>query len=86
MILTEQKYKKLNKNYYHGQECLNRDPTVSKFNCFYLSTDPYYSFQYAKQNGYIKVYHLKQELNICNLKSKKDTLMLEKYIREQLSV
>lgn len=82
MILTEQKYKRLNRDYYHGQEYLNRDPTLSKFNCFYLSTDPYYSYQYAKPNGYIKVYHIVKALDICNLKSKNDSLRIENYIRK----
>lgn len=82
MILTEQNYKKLNKLYYHGQISETRDPSFTLFNCYYLTTSPYYSYKFATANGLIKIHRLKKCLNICNLKSKKDRQIVEDYCRK----
>ena len=55
MILTEQMYKNLYRPYYHGQRYKDRDKTKALFSCYYLSTDPYYAYQYSGSDGYIKV-------------------------------
>lgn len=82
MILTEQMYKNLYRPYYHGQRYEDRDKTKDLFGCYYLSTDPYYAYQYSGPNGYIKVYYLKKGLNICNLKSKTDKKRVEAFCRK----
>lgn len=82
MFLTEQQYKKLNKIYYHGQISKDRDSSLSSYNCYYLTTDPFYAYQYSGPDGYIKIHCLKKNLNICNLKSKQDRLTVENYCRK----
>lgn len=81
MILTEQMYKNLYRPYYHGQKYKDRDKTKTLFSCYYLSTDPYYAYQYSGRDGYIKVHYLKKGLNICNLKSKTDKKKVEAFCR-----
>ena len=82
MFLTEQHYKKLNKLYYHGQVFKDRDSSVTDYSCYYLTTDPFYAYQYSGPDGYIKIHRLKKSLNICNLKSKQDRLTVENYCRK----
>ena len=82
MILTEQMYKNLYRPYYHGQRYKDRDKTKVLFSCYFLSTDPYYAYQYAGRDGYIKVHYLKKGLDICNLKSKTDKRKVEAFCRE----
>lgn len=43
MVLTEQKYKRYYRTYYHGSPYSNIDVAKSKFSAFYLTT----SFEYA---------------------------------------
>lgn len=82
MILTEQMYKNLYRPYYHGQRYKDRDKTKALFSCYYLSTDPYYAYQYAGHDGHIKVHYLKKGLDICNLKSKTDKRRVEAFCRK----
>lgn len=82
MILTEQMYKNLYRPYYHGQRYKDLDKTKALFSCYYLSTDPYYAYQYARHDGYIKVHYLKKGLDICNLKSKTDKRRVEAFCRK----
>ena len=82
MILTEQMYKNLYRPYYHGQLYKDRDKTKALFKCYFLSTDPYYAYQYAGREGFIKVHYLKKGLNICNLKSKTDKRKVETFCRK----
>lgn len=83
MLLQEQLYKRLNRLYYHGQTFKNRDRSLSMFNCYYLSTDPYYAYTFSGRNGVIKVQRLKQSLNLCNIRSKKDQRKVEDLCRQQ---
>lgn len=82
MFLDEQIYKKLNRLYFHGQETKTRDLSLKIFSCYYLTTDPYYAFQYSGKEGFIKVHRLKKCLNICNLKSKLDRRKIEDFCRK----
>lgn len=82
MIITEQQHTNLNRLYYHGQEYKDRDKSLSEYNCYYLSTFPYYSFQYAGKNGYIKVHRLKKGLDLCNLRSKVDKQRVAKLCKQ----
>ena len=79
MILTEQQYKNLNRLYYHGQLSERNDESLKLFDCYYLSTDPYYAYSFARKNGVIKVHKLKKGLNICNLRSKQDKRKIKEY-------
>lgn len=87
MFITEQLYRKINKLYYHGQSYKDRDNSLVEFNnCYYLTPDPYYAFNYSGINGYIKILKLKQNLNLCNFNSKQDQKILETYIRKHNTI
>ena len=82
MLLNEQQYKRLNRIYYHRQRFENRDKSLTDFQCYYLTTDPFYAYQYSGRDGYIKVLKFKQGLDICNFKSKQDCSKVEDFCRK----
>lgn len=60
MILGEQKYKNRNRIYYHGFQ-KDFDESKKLFDGFYLTTSKLYAAVYAKRDGFIKAYRLKDE-------------------------
>ena len=77
-ILSEQKYKNKNRIYYHGK-VKDFDEDKSKFEEFYLSTRKEYAFKYAKRDGIIEAYCLKNEANIFNMKCSSDEAAFRKF-------
>ena len=83
MLLNEQKYTNKNRLYYRGLK--KEDLTKKGFNETYLTTNIVYALSYAKINGIIEVYRLKNEANIFNMKSKQDEANLRKYCNSHMN-
>lgn len=75
MILTEQLYKNLNRNYFHGAKTGKLEKADSLYDYFYLTNSFVYAALYACSEDPLigKVYRftLKEGLNIFNAHSKK---------------
>lgn len=78
MILGEQKYKNRNRVYYHGFQ-KDFDENKKLFDEFYLTTSKLYAAVYAKRDGFIKAYRLKDEANIFNMQCKTDEAAFRKF-------
>lgn len=83
MKLTEQLYRKLNKEYYHGTlKGLNK--AASEYDWFFITTNYEYALSYAICNdelGEIYSFRLKKEINIFNANCKSDIRAIEDKIR-----
>lgn len=83
MILTEQQYKNLNRNYFHGAKTGKLEKTDSLYDYFYLTNSFVYAALYACSEdpliGRVYRFTLKEGLNIFNAHSKKDVEKLRLY-------
>ncbi len=82
MLLNEQLYKNFYRPYFRGQR---KDWDIGKANFkneSYFTTSPFYAYFYAKgeENGVVVEYRLNNNINIFNLKSKKDYFTLHKFL------
>ena len=76
-FLIEQKYTNLNRKYFHGQTKQNYLQHQTEY---YLTTKFAYAFNYAiGYFGEVLEYNLKQEANIFNANSKKDSAILRNF-------
>lgn len=86
MILTEQELKKYKRPYFQGREKnYNRDKAYFK-NRDFLTTNFIYAAFYAKKDGVITEYDLKENINIFNARCKTDFNKLINYNKVNLQV
>jgi len=83
MILTEQQYKNLYRNYFHGAKTGKLEKADSFYDYFYLTNSFVYAALYACSEdpliGRVYRFTLKEGLNIFNAHSKKDVEKLRLY-------
>lgn len=88
MVINEQLYRNLNRPYYRGIPYDRIDYSKSRYNCVYLTNSFAYAVMYSykdnNEHGYVYEYHLAENMNIFNAKSKRDVLKLKSEIRKQL--
>lgn len=79
MILTEQEHKNFYRPYYRGM-IKNYDRSKADFSkMYYLTTSFVYASFYAKTDGLVEEYRLKEKINIFNARSEKDYYTLRHY-------
>lgn len=93
MILTEQIIKKIGRQYWRDSQYVSWDSSLSRFSCFYVTTDEVYAFHYSYEKdqdvstaGYLTEYLLRKSVNLFNARSKKDRQLLEDYIRVRRNI
>lgn len=82
MLISEQKYTNKNRIYYRGLK--EEDLAKKGFKEIYLTTNVVYALSYATINGTIEAYHLKDSLNIFNMRSKQDEANLRKFCNSHI--
>ena len=89
MVFNEQLYKNKQRKYFHGTPYETLDKSNDRFGCFFLTTDFSYAVTYSKIEekgifGNVFEFHLKNPMNIFNIKSTMDRYKLQKSVSKEL--